>query len=533
MRVIRKLSVVVALALLAGACAGDDGDGGTAAPPAGEPGAPQELRIAAGADEYTLQGPRANLGQYPINTNIFETLTYLSPDYEVRPLLAERWEFRAPNTWRFFLRRGVRFHDGQPFNAAAVKSGLFDRVAQQPGGATIKAGPASAVVVDAFTIDFTPTAPNFRVPEQIVHPQNGVLAPGSDITKKPVGTGPFRFVEYLPKERIVVERNPDYWGPRAKASRLTFRFLPDGNARRLALEAGDVDLAFPISGPDVKALQSRGFDVEKPPVGSYEAMYANIHGAPPHDLLQDAAVRKAIALGIDRRQLVNSVLEGQATTDQTMIPPKALGSHAGMIQGSPYDPARARSTLDGAGWRAGPLGIRAKGGRRLRLSLVSGFGGAEIHKPIPTFLQAQLKDIGVELDIVERPDSASYQALIDSGAGDLFLERGSQNDANPGFLPVLLFYTGGTGATATYQKLFAPGPAFDQVLTPALTEVDTDKVRRIVAEAMHEIIDVQNVVIPLAGIFPIYGMKKAVQGFVPHPSSLNVRWEGAGLGSSE
>lgn len=529
MSYLRKIGLVLVLGMLAAACGGDDDGGGTNE--GAQPAVTQELTVGAGDDQYVREGTSANLGVQPVNTGIAETLTYLSPTYEVRPLLAERWEFRAPNTWRFFLRPNVKFHDGQPLTAQAVKTTLFDRVAQQRGGGTIKAGPDSAVVVDDLTIDFTPTAPNYRVPEQVVHPGNVVYAPGSDIGNRPVGTGAFRFLEYQPKERIVVERNPDYWGDEAKLSRITFRFYPDPNARRLALEAGDVDVILGVSGPDVKGLKSRGFEVETSPVGSYEAMYANIHGDPPHDLLKDDAVRTAISMGIDRKQLVGGILEGQATPDQTMIPPSALGRHASKITGSPFDPAKARSMLDAAGWRPGADGIREKDGRKLSLQLISGFGGAEIHKPIPTFIQSQLKDIGIGIDIVERPDSASYQSLIDSGDGDLYLERGSQNDANAGFLPVLLFYTGGSGASAQYTKLFAPGERFDQIIGPSLTEPDPEKMRSIVADAMHQIIDVQHVVIPLAGLFQIYGMKPNVQGFTAHPSFISLRWDGVSLGS--
>jgi len=530
---VRRLGVVLALMLLGGACADSGGSSkaGGQAPAASTTPADtnQELRVGAADDAYTLEGVRANLGQYPLNTNIFEALTKIGPNYEVQPLLADRWEFRAPNTWRFFLHPGIKFQDGQPFNANAVKVGLFDRIAKQPGGGTINAGPDSSVVVDDLTIDFTPTKPNYRVPEQVVHPQDSVIAPNSDISKKPVGTGPFRFVEYVPKERIVVERNPDYWGTKAKLAKITFRFFPDNNARRLSLEAGDIDFAFAIPGPDVKGLKTRGFEVKTAAVGSYEAMYANVHGAAPHDLLADPAIRKAVGLGIDRKQLVENVLEGQATTDQTMVPPGSLGRYASTITGSTYDVAKAKSTLDAAGWKPGGDGIREKDGRKLKLDLVSGFGGAEVHKPIPTYLQSQFKTIGIDTNIVERPDSASYQALIDSGDGDLYLERGSQNDANPNFLPVLLFYTGGSGSTATYQKLFAPGATFDQILTPSLTEPDHDKVQKISADAMHELIDVQNIVIPLAGLFPIYSMKKTVKGFAPVPSALHVRWDGVSL----
>jgi peptide/nickel transport system substrate-binding protein len=522
-------AVLLAVALFGAACGGDDEDTPSGqAPAAGEGG---ELRVGFTEDQYVVEGPRAGLGAYPLNANIVETLTYLSPDYQVQPRLAERWEFRAPNTWRFFLRQGVKFQDGQPFNAAAVKTGLFDRTAKVPQGGTIKAGPSSAVVVDDYTIDFTPTAPNFRVPEQLVHPNVAVYAPGSDPGKNPVGTGPFRFVSYRPKEQLVVEANPDYWGPKPKVRRITFGFYPDSEGRRLALERGDVDLAYQIPRPDVPSLRDRGFDIKNSTVGAYKALYANIHGSPPHDLLADPAVRKAVAQAIDRQAFVKGVLDGLATPDATMVPPSSLGNPRSRVTGVAHDPEAAKKLLDGAGWTPGPDGIRVKAGRRLKLTLVSGFPSAEAHRPTPTFLQAELRKIGVDVEIVERPDSASYQALIDNGQGDLYLEEGNQNDANPGFLPVLLFYGGGSGASAQYQKLFAPGPNFDQLLAPALSEPDLDKVRSSVAEAMHQIVDEQAVVIPLAGVYRIYGMKKSVQGFVPHPSFLNVDWSNVSLRS--
>jgi peptide/nickel transport system substrate-binding protein len=160
---------------------------------------------------------------------------------------------------------------------------------------------------------------------------------------------------------------------------------------------------------------------------------------------------------------------------------------------------------------------------------VSGFPSADVHRPIPAFVQSQLKEIGIELEIVERPDAASFQALIDTGEGDLYLEQGNQNDANPGFLPVLLFYTGGSGASAPYQSLFAPGREFDRLIAPSLTTADAKEARKSVAEAMNYIIDEQAVILPLAGIYRIYGMKDSVEGFEPHASFLNVRWDGVSL----
>lgn len=528
------IAAVVALALVATGCGGNDGGTDTSTATSGAPklAATQELSVGFTEDQYVLEGPETGLGAYPLNVNVYETLTYLTPDYQVKPGLAERWEFRAPNTWRFYLRKGVVFHDGQPLTAQAVKTGMFDRVATRRGGGTIKAGPESAVVVDDSTIDFTPTGPNLRVPEQIVHPSNFIPAPGSEPGKKPVGTGPFRFVEYQPKERIVVEANPDYWGDKPTLTKITFRFYPDSETRRLALESGNIDLAYQVPRPDVENMAAKGFRIEKSKVGAYRTLYSNIHGTAPYDLLADPKVRKAVAMGIDREALVEGVLDGLATTDPTWVPPSSLGKHRSAIKGVDYDLAGAKKLLDDAGWAPGASGIRAKDGRPLKLKLVSGFPSAEIHRPVPTYLQAELKKIGVDVEIVERPDSASFQALIGSGEGDLFLEEGNQNDANPGFLPVLLLYTGGTGSSANYQKLFAPGPTFDQLIAPALTAPDIDGVRKAVAEALHEAIDVQNVLIPLAGVFRIYGMREQVQGFVAHPSFLNVQWSGVSLAES-
>jgi peptide/nickel transport system substrate-binding protein len=533
----RKTRVTTAglTVLLLAACGGNDGGGTQAGEPQGnnlEPAAEQSLVVGATEDQYVLEGERAGLGMYPVNANIAETLTYLSPEYEVEPLLAESWELIEPNTWRFHLREGVTFHDGQLLDAEAVKQGLFDRTAQIEGGSTIKAGPDSAVVVDQHTIDFTPTVPNLRVPEQLVHPNYGVVAPGSDIGEEPVGTGPFQFVEYQPKEHITVERNPDYWGEEPKLERLQFRFYPDANARALALQSGDVDLIYDVPRPDVENLRSQGLTVDTSPVGAYEAMYANAYGKAPYDELNDVRVRKAVAMSIDREALVEGVLDGLATTDQTWVPPSSLGEHAELISGHSFDPEAARELLDEAGWVVGSDGIRTKDGERLTVTLVSGFPSAEAHRPIPSFLQSQLAEVGIEVEIVERPDSASFQALIATGEGELFLEQGSQNDANPGFLPVLLLYTGGSGATAPYQTLFAPGDKFDELIEPSLTASEPEDVRRSVAEALHEAIDEQATLIPLAGIFRIYGMQPNVQAFVPHASFLNLRWDDVWLSES-
>nr|MBA3969690.1 ABC transporter substrate-binding protein [Gemmatimonadota bacterium] len=217
---------VVTLLLLTGC--------GEAKPGAGErrPAEQQELVVGAGADDFGLEMNRHRLGMYPLNANICEPLVRLTPDFRVEPWLATRWEYRGDNTFRFTLRPGVRFHDGRPFDATAVKFSL-DRAARTGIGHSFLSE-ESVRIVDDTTVDIRPARPNLRLVEQLVHSSYSMVAPGSDPAVHPVCTGPFRFVEYLRANRLTVERNDQYWGEKARLRKLTFRFIPDENTRALA-----------------------------------------------------------------------------------------------------------------------------------------------------------------------------------------------------------------------------------------------------------------------------------------------------------
>ena len=182
----RIASVAACLLLVAAAACSSGGSGNTKAPVPGP--ARDTLRVGFAADDYD-PAARRGIGVTPLNVGAVETLVRLTPDLKLEPLLAEKWDFVAPNTWRFHIRPGVKFHDGKALDAAAVKTGLFDRIAAA-GGGQLRAGPDSAKVVDPMTVDFTSTITNLRVPEMLAHPGTGVYSPGSDPAKA-VGTGPF------------------------------------------------------------------------------------------------------------------------------------------------------------------------------------------------------------------------------------------------------------------------------------------------------------------------------------------------------
>ena len=254
----------------------------------------------------------------------------------------------------FYLRNGVKFHDGQEFTAEAVKFTL-DRVART-GGSTINVGEDSVKIIDDHTVDITPTKVNMRLVEGLTHPQLGIKAPGSDPGKQPVGTGPFKFVSYKKAEEIVVERNSNYWGEPCEIRKVTFKFIPDSSARVMALQAGEVDVVDKVPRESAGQLKSTsGLKVKTSSPGSYCAFYLLKEGKKPHDLLADRNLRLALALSIDREGIVNKIWEGNAEVNQTVIPANVLGSYKGNVRGFSFQPDKAEKLLDESGWKKGQM----------------------------------------------------------------------------------------------------------------------------------------------------------------------------------
>jgi peptide/nickel transport system substrate-binding protein len=515
------LALVALVALAALAC----GRGGA-------PGAASEELVVAAPGEPDSPGVGADLGIHPINANIYETLVRLTPDFQVAPLLATRWQLRPRNTWRLHLRQGVKMHDGTALTAGAVLW-TMQRIARAGGGG-MGIGESSVRIINDTTVDITPTHPNRRLIEQLARPDWGIMATGSDPAVRPVGTGPFLFVEYAKGDHLTVERFDDYWQEKARLRRLRFNFLPDANARVLALRAGDVHVAADLPRGAARAVRMLpDVAVATSPVGGYGALYVNVHGRPPYELGRSWAIRRAIGYAVDRTRLVEIAWRGTAEPTQTLEPAALLGRSAGLISGALFDPGRARRVLAGAGWTPGRDGIRVKAGRRLDLTFVVDSPDSDVDRSMGVVVQDQLRDVGLDVRIVEVSDSAAHQRRIRSGAGDLWAMTGAQDDADPCYLADLQFH-GGTGRPrstppSAYARLFAPGPQFDRLIDACQAAVRADDAQRSAARAMRVLIDEATVVIPLAGTYRVWGLRRGVQGFVPHPSSLSQRWDRVSL----
>lgn len=475
------------------------------------------LVVAVGGDEAGLKLNRQRLGRYPLNAGICEPLLRLGRDFSVEPWLAKRWEYRGDNTYRFVIRSGPVFDNGTRLGAASVKYTLEQGIKDRTQYSFL--GDNSVAVVDDSTVDIRPARQNLRLPEQMVHLSYGVIANGTDPSTRPVCTGPFRFREYKSRDHLSVDRNDSYWGDKAKLKRITFRFIADENTRALALRAGDVDLIVDVNRSMVAALHATpGIKVVIAPPGAVIVMYIAMRGAPGYTRMSDPALRRAIAMSIDRRALVSRIMEGYATEVSTINPPSVLGPFATMVHGVEYNPQLASRLLDSAGWKQTRASIRQKKGSNLTLSMIVQAGAVD--RSITQYVQAELAAIGIELRIDEL-DAASFESRLNSGTFDLDLEVPNQNDANPAFLLALRWYSKSNVQSAPSM---VAGPRFDSLVDKALASIDHVAAQRAAAEAMHVLVDDEVAAIPLAGVSRIYAMSTRVRGFVAHPSRLNQSW---------
>jgi peptide/nickel transport system substrate-binding protein len=150
--------------------------------------------------------------------------------------------------------------------------------------------------------------------------------------------------------------------------------------------------------------------------------------------------------------------------------------------------------------------------------MISGFPSPDVHRPIPEVIQQQLSKVGIALKIVETTD---YSTTLKAVGGQLWLERGNQNDANPSFLPAFLFTSPAAGNKGDYALPFSVGEALDKPMAAALTTEDIPKTQSLTADALKAMIDDEVVIVPIAGIFNIWAHSKKVTGFKPHSAFVH------------
>ena len=313
--------------------------------------------VAFGEEPLTLnpahKAPAAAVSDY-VQIHIYDALVdYTGPDLTLKPMLAVRWENPNPTTWRFHLRRGVKFHNGDPLTAEDVKFTVDTQLANKASSINTYLGPTEgARVIDPYTIEITTKTPFpallYNVTRLHILPRAYEKIGMDAFAAKPIGSGPYRFVEWQRGQRIVLEANPDYWGGQVTPKRLMFRPITDPSTRAAELRAGGVDIVTSPPIPQVAELNRGDTTVLTVPGARVIAYPMNILQKP----LSDVRVRRALNYAVDRESIVKSLLQGMGRATGQPFSSGWLG-YDPEIRPYPYDPGQAKRLLAEAGYPSG------------------------------------------------------------------------------------------------------------------------------------------------------------------------------------
>jgi peptide/nickel transport system substrate-binding protein len=322
--------------------------------------AQSQLVIGQSVDAVTLD-PQMSTQLQVMNLfwNIYDCLTVFDDQMELKPQLATSWRNVNPTTWQFKLRQGVKYHNGEPFDGESVKFHV-ERVSQ-PGKTSVTAGFATierVEVVDPHTVNVVTKKPDPLLPRrfaaygcQMIPPKYTQSVGFPQLALKPVGTGPYKFVEWVKDSHIVLEANKEYWGGAPAIQKVIWKPIPDNFARVAALQKGEVDLITNVPVDLVAQIQNgRTARVEWTVTNLIMALCMGRGG--PSEPIQDRRVRLAMNLAIDREAIIKKLMQGYGLAVGSGIPTTDFGYDPN-VKPYPYDPERAKKLLAEAGYPNG------------------------------------------------------------------------------------------------------------------------------------------------------------------------------------
>ena len=386
---------------------------------AGAQGRGKEIVVGLGAEPRTMLA--VTIVDWTTNNmleHIYDRL--LDRDaktFKPKPMLAESWKIVNDTTWEFKLRKGVKFHNGEPFTAQSVKATID--YALDPASKSHFAGASywglvkEVQVVDDFTVRFVTKQPwpnladSAALTNSLIMPAKALKELGPQkLAEKPIGTGPFRFVEWKRDERLVLERNPDYWQGPADVSRVTFRFIPEFSARLAALLSGEIDIMKDVPPHAVEAIEKSGRATLRSTVSSRINYLALVNLKPGP--MQDLRVRRAMNHAVDVDELIKQVLKGRASR---MCGPLASAN----VDYAPaecykYDPPRAQALFKEAGLDPS----------QLQLTLDTPSGRYPLDKDVSLAIAAQLQRLGIKVNVVVNEWGTHLDKIKNRNTGDMF-----------------------------------------------------------------------------------------------------------------
>jgi peptide/nickel transport system substrate-binding protein len=520
-RTLRRAAVpglALSLASLLTACGtgtGTSGAGASATPKQGG-----SLKIAIDSDPVCLDPQQSTLiASAVINRQVVDSLIAQDPDTgKFVSWLADRWQASDDaKSFTFHLRSGVTFSDGTPVDANAVKAN-FDSIiaagAKSPYGSQYLLGYKGTQVKDAHDFTVTFDQPNAQFLMAASTPTLGLLSTASLKTsladrctgKGLVGSGPFTFSSYTKDSSTTLVKRTGYKWASALAKhsgdayldKVTYSVVTEPSVRSGSLKSGQVDVATTIQPQDETTLKSGGYTLLS------RVNPGIVIGAAPNlkssKILQDADVRKAVQLAIDRQQITDTVLSKSYGVASSILGDTTPG-YTDLSASLKADPDQAGKLLDADGWKKGSDGIRQKNGKKLSISLLY-FYQANVVEAV----QQQLRAVGIDLKLKE-VTAAEY--ATDSAKGDYDLRSTSVSRPDPDILRAAFSKSAGNFSWFTGDE---PKEAqLEKALSGQLATTDTARRDKLAGEAQQVLVD-EGYAFPFSQLTQVVGVSPKITG---------------------
>lgn len=486
----------------------------------------QPLVIAMGADNTGLD-PEAvmnNESGYIMAAIYDQLVQYKSGTTEIGPGLADSWDISEDGlTYTFHLHQGIKFQDGTPFNADAVVAWL-DRLinkdnpnyyAKRPGIDSYVDftfhGVDSYKKLDDNTVQIHMTKPNAEFLNSLAMVWMGVTSPaavekyGLDYYKHPVGTGPFKFVEWVPNDHVTLEANTDYWKGAPKLSKLVYQVIPESSVRLMELQKGTVDVLADVSPADAATLQGdSNINLIKQPGLMVNGVALPTEVKP----FNDPRVRQALNYAIDKDSLNKFLFKGLATTMNSPIPPTEW-SYDKSLPGYPYNVEKAKQLLSEAGY---PNGFDATLYVYPNPRSYNPVGGPDLAQA----LQSDLKKIGVNITIQQLEWGAFLAKVRAQDFSDMALAGWSGDNGDPdNFIDALW----GSDQIPSGNEAHYSNKELDNIISQALATTDHDQRVTLYEQAQKILMD-DAPWIYLNYATQIRATSTKVQGMVLNPTAM-------------
>ncbi len=459
-----------------------------------------EISIALSADITSLDPQDHNdTKSERVSFLLFNRLFKLNTDFEVVPDLAESWEQPSPVEWVITIKQGVKFHDGTEMTSEDVKFSL-DRSKSMPKVQQVLSEIEKIEIAGPYSVKITTKSAFAPFLYTLVHAGTSIVpkayAESGDGFENPVGSGPYTFVEWVSGDRVVLQKNMNYYDAAnmGQSERIIFKVIPEGTSRTIALETGEVDVVDELPTIDIGKVGSNpDLALYEVPSTRIDFFAMNTERAP----FDNQKVRQAFNYAIDKEAIIMVAIDGAGVEAGSVLAPSFLGYKAADYE---YNPEKAKQLLAEAGYPNGfTTSIMTSGDERKRIAEV---------------IQANLADVGVTASIEMLEWGTFIDSVLQGMAESLVLGWTSNPDPDATLTPI--FFSGNIGGM-NFSRI--NNPNIDRLLKEAREELDLAARTRVYNE-FHEYVMDQAPFVPLFVKNNIVGARAALKGVELSPQGL-------------